>query len=116
MNAFYMSMLFEGVFLSVFVGAILLRSWWALLVVPVACAAGWILASYILWPLLYGWEGYGTGYGPGWSAVQAEFEIGIPWRELGIIIPLAAPLVIVCTVLGARVGVFLSEWLKKRRQ
>ena len=41
----YMFIEFGGMFLSLFVGAALLRSWWALLIVPVAFAAGNLLRS-----------------------------------------------------------------------
>lgn len=51
-------------------------------------------------------KGYGIDSGPGWAVVQAEFESGSPWTELGIVLPFAAPLVIVCTVLGIGLASF----------
>jgi hypothetical protein len=127
MNEFIIIMIFGGVALAVFVGAraSLLRSWWALLIVPVAWSAGWILARHILLPLVYGWYcgyisditcPYSGLYDPGWSALQAWFETGIIWRNLGIGLPIAILPIILCTALGAGVGIFLREWLGKRRQ
>ena len=127
MNEFFIIMIFGGEALAVFIGAraSLLRSWWALLIVPVAWSAGWIMAGQILLPLVYGWSCGNISditcpssglYDPGWSALQAWFETGIMWRDLGIWLLLAILPIILCTVLGAGVGVFLREWLGKRRQ
>jgi len=127
MNEFFIIMIFGGEILAVFVAAraSLLRSWWALLIVPVAWSAGWIMAGHILLPLVYGWYcrnisditcPYSGSYDPGWSALQAWFETGIIWRDLGIWLPLAILPIILCTALGAGVGVFLRKWLGKQWQ
>lgn len=47
------TMLRLGVLLSVFVGVVLIRSWWAFLIVPVSSLAGAVLAS-VLVPLIQG--------------------------------------------------------------
>jgi hypothetical protein len=123
-NAFLISVLFGGGGFLIFVGAALFRSWWALLIVSVAWVVGWILAGGILSPLVYGWYcgniadpcTYSHWYGPGWSAVQALFETGVIWRDMGTWLPIAFVPLLICTVLGAWVGVFLNNWWKKRRQ
>lgn len=126
-NEFFIIMIFGGVALAVFIGAraSLLRSWRTLLIVPVAWSAGWILAGNILSPLVYGWYcgnisdttcPSSGSYNPGWSALQSWFETGIIWRDLGTWLPLAILPIVLCTALGAGVGVILYEWLEKRRQ
>ncbi len=107
---------FGVTFLSLVVGAALLRSWWALLIVPVAFAAGIILGGYILKPLLWGWYGSDVGYGAGWPALQAEFGSSIVWQDLATILPYAFWPVIVCTALGAWLGVFWRKRLKVRQR
>jgi hypothetical protein len=110
---------FWGTVLSLVVGAALLRSWWAVLIVPVVWSAGATLAGYILQPFLWGWDCTSItnitcpgAYSPGWSAVQAMLGSGLLWRGLGfILLPLLA-----CATLGAGIGVALSNWLKKPRQ
>ena len=42
------------VWLTVFVGALLLRSWWSLLILPVAAYVGALLESLIVFPLIQG--------------------------------------------------------------
>lgn len=110
---------FWGTVLSLVVGAALLRSWWAVLIVPVVWSAGSTLAGYILQPFLWGWDctlvtniTCPGAYSPGWSAVQAMLGSGLLWRELGFLLP---PL-LACATLGAGIGVALSNWLKKPRQ
>ena len=49
--------------LFAFVGALLLRSWWALLIVPVVASVGLIMGDLVVPPLMQG----------GWPAVQAMF-------------------------------------------
>jgi hypothetical protein len=127
MNEFFILMIFGGMALAVFVAAraSLLRSWWVLLIVPVAWSAGWILAGHILLPLVHGWScGHisasncpaSGSYAPGWSALQAWVGTGIIWRDLGRWLPLAILPIILCTALGAGIGVFLCGWLGKQRQ
>jgi hypothetical protein len=115
-----------GVGLSVFVGAAMLRSWWAMTIVPAAFIAGEILARNIVYPLVQGWYcGNIPGitcpasgwYSPGWSAVQASFEIGFLWKELANIV-LVIGLVLLLAGFGAAIGVFyrgrMSNWLQQR--
>ena len=119
---------FLGVCLLVFVGAALLRSWWAITIVPVAFIAGELLARNIAYPLEQGWYcGNIPGitcpasgwYSPGWSAVLASFEIGVLWKELANIV-LIIPFVLFLAGFGATISVFyrgsLSNWLQNRRQ
>jgi len=127
-NVLYSIMICGVVALSVVVGAALLRSWWAIEIVPVACIAGGILARYIVSPLVQGWYcGNIPGitcpasgwYSPGWSAVQAYFETGVMWRELSTLWPVILLLIFLATF-GAKNVVFnrgsLSNWLQNRRQ
>jgi hypothetical protein len=87
-----------GTCLMVFVGAALLRSPWALLVVPVAWIAGEFL-GVILRLLVEG----------GWPALQAEVHL---WDAQSVIIPLGLLLVIPCMLLGTGFGM----WLKERQK
>jgi hypothetical protein len=119
---------FLGACLLVFVGAALLRSWWAITIVPIAFIAGEILARNIVIPLVQGWycgnipditcpaSGW---YSPGWASVQAIFETGVIWRELTNIV-LVIPIVLLLAGFGAAIGIFyrgrLSNWLQNRRQ
>jgi len=89
-----------GTVLSVVVGAFLLRSWWGLLIVPVAWAVGEILGA-VLRPLVEG----------GWPALQAEIHL---WDAQGTILSLACLPVIGCAFVGTGLGVFFNQWLKKR--
>jgi hypothetical protein len=87
-----------GTCLLVFVGAALLRSPWALLIVPVAWIGGEFLGAVVR-PLVEG----------GWPALQAEIHF---WDVQGVIIPLGLLPVILCTLFGTGLGM----WLKERRQ
>jgi peptidoglycan/LPS O-acetylase OafA/YrhL len=83
-----------GMFLMVFIGAALLRSWWSLLIVPVACAAAGILGFVLFWP------------------IGADHF----WDALSTILSLASLPIIICTAFGAGCGVIFREWLKHRQQ
>ena len=101
--------MYLGVGLSVVVGAALLRSGWAITLVPLVCIAGGLLARFIVSPLV-------GSYGPGWSAVQAVFENEVNWGAIGVDLLL----LIFLATFGAKIGVFyrgsLSYWLQNRRQ
>jgi hypothetical protein len=121
-NSFLNAVLLVGIALSAFVGAALLRSWWAILIVPVSCIAGWILAG-ILSLLVYGWycgnipditcpaSGW---YGPGWSALQALSETGVLWRELSSFLLWGVPLLLFLATCGVFYSGRLSNWLQQR--
>jgi len=126
-NWSFYTLLFVGIALSVVVGAALLRSWWALLIVPIACVAGAILAGYILDPLIYGWTCVSVeelhficpplalnAYVPGWSAVQAKF--GSFWIDMSTWLPIMIWPLLIGTALGAWLGVSLNKRWKKRGQ
>jgi len=87
-----------GTCLLVFVGAALLRSPWALLIVPVAWTAGEFLGAVVR-PLVEG----------GWPALQAQIHF---WDIQGVLIPFGLFPVILSTLLGTGLGM----WLKERRQ
>lgn len=81
------TMLRLGVLLSVFVGVVLIRSWWAFLIVPVSWLAGAVLAS-VLVPLIQG----------AWPAVKsaaASVPIGLLPSILTIVF-----IILVGTLLG----------------
>lgn len=84
--------------LLAFVGATLLRSPWALLIVPVAWIGGEFLGAVVR-PLVEG----------GWPALQAEIHF---WDVQGTIIPLGVFPVILCALFGTGLGM----WLKGRQQ
>jgi uncharacterized membrane protein len=88
-----------GMLLTVFIGAAFIsaaafRSWWALLIVPVACVAALILGFVLYWP------------------IGADHF----WDALSTIMGLALVPIFICTALGAGCGFIFREWLKKRRQ
>jgi hypothetical protein len=87
-----------GTVLLVFVGAFLLRSPWALLIVPVAWIGGEFLGA-VLGPLVEG----------GWPTLQAQIHF---WDAQGTIIPLGLLPIILCMLFGTGLGM----WLKERRQ
>jgi len=102
-----------GVGLSVVVGAALLRSWWAITIVPVVCIAGGILARFIVSPLVL----VGS-YSSVWSNVPSGFDTGVIWWGLYILASYYVLLLFPATF-GAKIGVFyrgsLSNWLQQRR-
>lgn len=88
-------------FLSVLFGALFLRSWWALLVVPALFAFG-IALGIVLLPFLQG----------GWSALQALLANG--FEGLDILLYMGPLPVILLTALGSAAGVSLEG--KRMRQ
>jgi hypothetical protein len=91
-------------FLSVAIGALLLRSWWALLIVPVVFAIG-VTLGILLLPFLQG----------GWPALQASLGSGMV-EGLDFLLFLGTPAVIVLAALGAALGVGLGKWIKRMRE
>lgn len=91
-------------FLSVLTGALLLRSWWALLIAPVVFAIGVTLGIFLL-PFLQG----------GWPAAQASLESGII-EGLDFLLFLGTPAAIVLAALGAAIGAGLGRWIKSVRE
>jgi hypothetical protein len=90
---------YYALFLTVPLGALLLRSWWALLIVPVVFAIG-IALGILLLPLLQG----------GWSAVQDRLESGL--EGVDILLFMGTPAIIGLTALGAALGVGLDKWMQ----
>lgn len=86
--------------LAALVGAILLRSWWALLIVPVA----WITGEFLGAMLRLLVEG---------SRLAAQVGIYL-WEAQGVIISLALAPLLICSLLGA-VGSSLFKARQKRR-
>ena len=103
-NMVYATMFYVGEALSVCIGASLLRSWFAVLIVPFAWLVGEVMGA-VLHTLVEG----------GWPALQAALESGFIWIAQGWIEFVALPITL-CAALGAVVGVLLSKWLRKRRQ
>jgi hypothetical protein len=91
-------------FLSVAIGALLLRSWWAMLIVPVVFAIG-VTLGILLLPFLQG----------GWPAAQASLGSGMV-EGLDFLLFLGTPAVIVLTAIGAAIGVRLGRWIKRMRE
>lgn len=89
-------------FLSVFFGALFLRSWWALLVVPALFAFGIALGIALL-PFLQG----------GWSALQALLANGFEGLDIPLVL---GPLpVILLTALGAAAGVSFGKRMRQQK-
>ena len=91
-----------GMVLTAVVGGALLRSFWALLIVPVAWIVGEILGEVLR-----------LFIGGGWPALQNELHF---WDTQMVLIPLAVVPLIVCALLGSAGGVVFSKWWKKRQQ
>jgi hypothetical protein len=89
---------------SVAIGAFLLRSWWAILVVPVVFAIGVTLGILFL-PFLQS----------GWPAVQAILGSGM-MEGMDFLLFLGTPAVIVLASIGAAIGVLLGKWIKRMRE
>ncbi len=89
-----LTLMILGMFLTMCIGAALLRSWWAILIVPVACAVAGILGLALYWPLS-----------------DEHF-----WDATSTLLLMASVPATFCAALGAGVGVTLSNWLKQRRQ
>jgi hypothetical protein len=79
-------------FLTVFFGALILRSWWALLVIPAVFAFG-IALGIVLLPFIQG----------GWPALQSLLASG--FEGLDFLLYLGIVPVILLTALGAFLGV-----------
>jgi hypothetical protein len=94
-----------GCGLLAFVGAFLLRSWWALLVEPVAWAIGWILGALLI-PLIQG----------GWPALQDSFTF--IWREniFVMMLEIASLPLLLGTFLGTVGGITFKPWAKQWQQ
>jgi streptogramin lyase len=86
-------------FLGAFAGALLLRSWWALLIVPVAFAIGMTLGAVLL-PLMQG----------GWPALQDRIAEG--FEPLDVLLVIGPWLVLLSAAGGTAVGVALSKGRK----
>lgn len=119
---FLPSYVFLWVILSVVVGAILLRSWRAVLIVPIIFTAGDVLTGNVLQQFLFGWDCTSLtdipcpgAYSPGWPAVQAWLGSKLIWDGLAFNLIFLVPLC-ACAALGAWGGISLSNWLKKQRQ
>jgi len=109
-NLLYTIMICGVVALSVVVGAALLRSWWAITIVPVVCLAGGILARFIVSPLV-------GSYSSVSGNMPAGFDTGVIWRGLFTLASYWLLLLFLATF-GAKIGVFyrgrLSNWLQQR--
>lgn len=103
-NMVYGIMIYVGVALSVCIGASLLRSWFAVLIVPFAWLVGDVM-GVVLHSLVQG----------GWTALQVELESGFFWMNM-VWLEYAALPIVLCAALGTWVGVVLSKRLRKRRQ
>ncbi|HET8913329.1 MAG TPA: hypothetical protein VFN23_17775 [Ktedonobacteraceae bacterium] len=91
-------------FLSVATGAFLLRSWWAMLIVPVVFAVG-VALGILLLPFIQG----------GWPALQAILGSGMV-EGMDFLLFLGTPAAIVLTAFGAGLGVGLNRLIKRRRE
>ena len=94
-----------GCGLLALVGAALLRSWWALVVEPVAWAVGWILGALLI-PLIQG----------GWPALQDSFTF--IWREniFVMMLEIASLPLLLGTFLGTVGGITFKPWAKQWQQ
>jgi hypothetical protein len=89
-------------FLSVLFGALFLRSWWALLVVPALFVIG-VALGIVLLPLVQG----------GWSALQALLANG--FEGLDILLYIGALPVILLAALGSAAGVSLGKRMRQQK-
>ncbi len=91
-------------FLSVALGAILLRSWWAVLIVPIFFAIGIALGMLFL-PYLQG----------GWPLLQAQLDSGMV-EGMDFLLFLGTPAAIILAAVGAAIGVVFDKGLKRLRE
>jgi hypothetical protein len=89
--------------LTVFVGALLLRSWWSLLILPVAAYVGTVLGNVVF------------------SLIQGGVPMMQEWIGNWIggflnIIGLVVMIVFLPLIVVASIGTAISPWLKKRIQ
>ncbi len=89
-------------FLAVTIGALLLQSWWALLVVPVLFVVG-VALGIVLLPFLQG----------GWPALQVLLANG--FEGLDILLVLGPLPVIFLTALGSAAGVSLGKRMRQQK-
>ena len=94
---------YYALFLSVSIGAFLLRSWWARLIVPVVFAIG-IALGILLFPLLQG----------GWPALQTRLDSGL--KGVDILLFLGTPAVLCLAAFGATLGVSFGNWIKHGKE
>ncbi len=95
------------VWLTVFVGALLLRSWWSLLILPIAAYVGTVLADLIVFPLIQGGvpmmqESLGTWIG------------GLPNSIVAVVMIVFVPL-IVPALIGTMLGNRFRRWWEMRK-
>ena len=95
------------VWLTVFVGALLLRSWWSLLIVPLAAYIGTVLADLIVFPLIQGGvsmmqESIGTWVG---SFPNLIVAVG-----MSVFVPL-----IVAALIGTLLSTRFKRWWEMRK-
>jgi hypothetical protein len=94
-----------GCGLLAFVGAALLRSWWALLVEPVAWAVGWILGALLI-PLIQG----------GWPALQDTITLIWGNNIFVMMLQIASLPLLLGTFLGTVGSITLKPWAKQWQQ
>ena len=99
------------VWLSVLVGALLLRSWWSLLILPVAAYVGTVLWDLIVFPLIQGGvpmmqESIGTLIG----GFPNEFPNAILATVMSVFVPL-----IVAALIGTLLGTRFRRWWEMRK-
>ncbi len=94
-----------GCGLLAFVGAALLRSWWALVVEPVAWAVGWILGALLI-PLIQG----------GWSALQDTITLIWGNNIFVMMLQIASLPLLIGTFLGTVGGITFKPWAKQWQQ
>ncbi len=94
---------FENVLIALlfaFIGALLLRSWWALLIVPVADLVGQFVGRLVVPPFMVG----------GWPAVQAEVAYYFSGFQYAIMIYVIWVLALFVT---ASIGTAIGKQLQK---
>ena len=96
---------FENVLIALlfaFIGALLLRSWWALLIVPVADLVGWFVGGLVVPPFMVG----------GWPAVQEYIAYYFSGFQYDIMIYVIWVLALIVTAsIGTAIGKRLQKML-----
>ena len=95
------------VWLTVFVGALLLRSWWSLLILPVAAYVGIVLGNSVVFPLILGGvpimqESIGTWIG------------GFPYSIVAVAMIVFVPLIVVASI-GTILNNRFWRWWEMRK-
>jgi len=89
--------------LTVFVGAILLRSWWSLLILPGAAIIGIVLGNFVVFPLIQG------------GVPMMQESIGNFLNSVGAVVMIVFVPLMVIALIGTPLGIRFWRWWEMRK-